>query len=302
MSSTIEIKKICQCCGTVFIARKTTTKYCSHKCASIAYKANKRDELVGIEAMKTERELQVKKILEVETKPMLTVTEAALLIGVSRPTIYAYIKNGELHSMRLGSKIFVRLSEIYDKFNTINLNYNKPIQEDSSILEWYTISEIKEKYNVKESWIYKIIREEQIPKTTKRGKAFYSEKHIDSCFSKQAPSSEITSWYSVEELQDKFSMTTTAIYSFVYENKIPKKKEGRKVFYSKDHFDIAKGLKDPEEPKYYTTSEAMEKYNLTRDQLYHYVKYHNIPKIKEGRCIKISKVHLDELFDNPITL
>lgn len=302
MSSTIEIKKICQCCGVVFIARKTTTKYCSHKCASIAYKANKREELVGLEAMKIEKELQEKKILEVETKPMLTVTEAALLIGVSRPTIYAYIRNGELYSMRLGSKIFVRLSDIHGKFNAINLNHYKPIQEDSSILEWYTISEIKEKYNVKDSWIYKIIREEQIPKTTKRGKAFYSKKHIDSSFSKKTSSSEITSWYSAEEIQKFFNMTTTAIYSFVYENKIPKKKEGKKAFYSKDHFDVAKGLREPEEPKYYTTSEAMKKYNLTRDQLYHYVKYHNIPKVKEGRCIKISRVHLDELFDNPIIL
>lgn len=86
---------------------------------------------------------------------------------------------------------------------------------------------------------------------------------------------------------------TTTIYSFVYENKIPKKKDGRKVFYSKEHFDVAKGLKEPEEPKYYTTSEAMEKHNLTRDQLYQYVKYHNISKVKEGRCIKISKVQLD---------
>lgn len=25
----------------------------------------------------------------------------------------------------------------------------------------------------------------------------------------------------------------------------------------------------------------MERFNLTRDQLYHYVKYHNIPSIKE---------------------
>jgi len=252
--------------------------------------------------MKTEKELQEKKILEVETKPMLTITEAALLIGVSRPTIYAYIRNCELHSMRLGSKIFVRLSDIHDKFNATNLNYYKPIQEKSPILEWYTISEIKEKYNVKESWIYKIIREEQIPKTTKRGKAFYSKKHIESYFSKKSPSSEISSWYSVEEIQEIFNMTTTAIYSFVYENKIPKRKEGKKVFYSRDHFDIAKGVKEPEEPKYYTTSEAMEKYNLTRDQLYHYVKYHNIPKVKEGRCIKISRVDMDELFDDPIKL
>lgn len=302
MSSNIEIQKICFCCGSLFIARKTTTKYCSLKCASKSYKANKRKEYIGVQAVKAKNDLFELRLNIIRMKEFLTISETAFLVGVTRKTVYKYITNGELKTMQLGSRSFIRLSDIYDKFNTINLNYYKPIQEDSSILEWYTISKIKEKYNVKESWIYKIIRDEQIPKATKRGKAFYSKKHVDSYFSKKDASLDITTWYSVEELQEKFNMTTTAIYSFVYENKIPKKKDGRNVLYSKEHFDIAKGLKEPEEPKYYTTSEAMEKYNLTRDQLYHYVKYHKIPKVKEGRCIKISKVHLDELFDNPITL
>ena len=66
-------------------------------------------------------------------------------------------------------------------------------------------------------------------------------------------------------------MTTSAIYSFVSRFAIPKKKIKRQVFYSKKHVDIAKDLAKAE-PEYYTTAEAMEKYNLTRDQLYHYVK------------------------------
>jgi len=45
----------------------------------------------------------------------------------------------------------------------------------------------------------------------------------------------------------------------------------------------------------------MQKYNLTRDSLYHYIKYHKIPKIKEGRYIKISKPELDKLFEIKIT-
>lgn len=64
-------------------------------------------------------------------------------------------------------------------------------------------------------------------------------------------------------------MTTSAIYSFVSRFAIPKKKIKRQVFYSKKHVDIAKDLAKAE-PEYYTTAEAMEKYNLTRDQLYHY--------------------------------
>ena len=66
-----------------------------------------------------------------------------------------------------------------------------------------------------------------------------------------------------QDMQEKFGMTLTAIYSFVSKNAIPKKKAGIMVYYSKKHVDIAKGLIAPEEPKYYTIAEAMERFNLT---------------------------------------
>lgn len=108
----------------------------------------------------------------------------------------------------------------------------------------------------------------------------------------------ITEWYSVEDLTEKFGMATSAIYSFVSRFAIPKKKIKRQVFYSKKHVDIAKGLAKAE-PEYYTTAEAMEKYNLTRDQLYHYVKWHHISKVQEGKYIKISRKELDDLLAPP---
>ena len=43
----------------------------------------------------------------------------------------------------------------------------------------------------------------------------------------------------------------------------------------------------------------MERFNLTRDQLYHYVKYHNIPRIKVGKYTKILWAELDKFFEPP---
>ena len=34
----MEVKRICKWCGKPFIAKKTTTNYCSHQCASQGYK------------------------------------------------------------------------------------------------------------------------------------------------------------------------------------------------------------------------------------------------------------------------
>lgn len=103
----------------------------------------------------------------------------------------------------------------------------------------------------------------------------------------------------MQEIQDKFDMTLAAIYTLASKNAIPKKKEGIMVWYSKKHFDIAKGIVQPKEPQYYTVAEAMEKFNLTRDQLYHYAKYHNISRAKVGKYVKISRPELDQLLGDP---
>lgn len=47
MSSNIEIQKKCKWCGQIFIARKTSTNYCSHKCNNAAYKERIRQERIA---------------------------------------------------------------------------------------------------------------------------------------------------------------------------------------------------------------------------------------------------------------
>ena len=42
-TSSIRIMKICQWCGVEFEAQKVSTKYCSHRCANLAYKQAVRD-------------------------------------------------------------------------------------------------------------------------------------------------------------------------------------------------------------------------------------------------------------------
>ena len=167
------------------------------------------------------------------------------------------------------------------------------------ITDFYTTAEVKEKYHVNESWIFAITKKHGIPRTFNRGKTYWSKKHIDAYFAKKAPNPDITEWYSTQDMQDKFGMTLSAIYNFASKNAIPKKKEGIMVYYSKKHVDIAKGISQPEETLYYTVAEAMEKFNLTRDQLYHYVKWHHISKVKKGKYTFINRAELDKLLAPP---
>ena len=299
MKSRIEIKRICAWCGKEFIAYKTTTNCCSHKCGNALYKKRKRDAAIIANNNLTEKIVTERPIEKIKDKPFLTITETAIYLGVTRPTIYGYLKRGDLKATRIGTKFLLSKDDINNMFNH-PADFKLPPKEKQAITEFYTTAEIIEKFNVSESWIFVMAKKNKIPKTFNRGKTYWSKKHVDAYFSSKAPDADITEWYSVQEVQDKFQMSLNAIYSFVYKNAIPKKKVGITVFYSKKHFDIAKGIRQAEEPKYYTVQEAMEKFKITRDQLYHYTKYHQIPKIKKGKYTFISKPELDNLFEDPI--
>ena len=298
-TSSIRITKICQWCGVEFEAQKVSTKYCSHRCANLAYKQAVRDKRVKQAEAETLSVKLEKPIENVKDKEYLSFSQAGKLLGVSRQAVYNMVKAGNLKASKISSRLsFIKRTDIEAMLESKPYKTLHP-KDTIPITDFYTTAEIKEKYNIQESWLYKIAKEHNIPRTFNRGKTYWSKKHIDSYFAKKAPDTSITEWYSVAELQEKFGMTLSAIYTFVYKNVIPKRKEGKMVYYSKKHFDIAKGLSVPEEPKYYTIPEAMEKYNLTRDQLYHYVKYHNITRIKVGKYTKILRSELDKFFEPP---
>ena len=298
-TSSIRITKICQWCGVEFEAQKVSTKYCSHRCANLAYKQAVRDKRVKQAEAETLSIKLEKPIENVKDKEYLSFAQAGKLLGLSRQAVYNMVKAGNLKASKISSRLsFIRRSDIDAMLE--NRPYKTLHPKDTvPITDFYTTAEIKEKFGVKESWIYEIAKEHNIPRTFNRGRTYWSKKHIDSYFAKKAPDASITEWYSVAELQEKFGMTLSAIYTFVYKNVIPKRKEGKMVYYSKKHFDIAKGIATPEEPQYYTIPEAMGKYNLTRDQLYHYVKYHNITRIKVGKYTKILRSELDKFFEPP---
>lgn len=296
MSSNIEIKKKCKWCGLIFIARKTSTNYCSHKCNNAAYKERIRQERIA--AYQKEFIVSTEEA-PIEDKEFYTPPEAAKLLGISRASIYRYMADNIIKVVQFKGKTLIRRKDIELLFeNAVEYKKRVPL-EKAPITDFYTTAEVKEKFNVAESWVFAIAKKSNIPRTFNRGKTYWSKKHIDAYFAKKAPTPDITEWYSTQEIQEKFGMTLAAVYCFVSKNAIPKKKEGIMVYYSKKHVDIAKGVAAPEEPKYYTVPEAMAKFNLTRDQLYHYATYHNIPKVKKGKYTLISKSELDKLLAAP---
>ena len=148
MSSRIDIQKRCKWCNAVFTAHKTTTEYCSHRCANLAYK----DRV---------------------NKEYLTPSEVAELLNIGRTSIYRYIRNGIIKVIRFERKTLVRRADIENMTDYLSKENEKTsTKEKAPITDFYTTAEVKEKYHVNESWIFAVAKKNNIPRTFNRGKTY----------------------------------------------------------------------------------------------------------------------------------
>ena len=303
MSSNIRIERICEWCGKQFTAQTTVTRFCSKRCSEHAYKERLRQKKISLSNQETAQNSREK---ESRNKEFLTPSETARYLGVGRTYIYDSINRGKIKVTRIGRKTLISKAGIQAMFDFLtpkeNISAAPAEKKSKSLAGFYTRADIREKYGVKDSWIYKVVAENNVPKTIIRGKAYFSKSHIDRLFSARKENPEITEWYSVEDIQAKYGMTLSAIYCLVSKVGIPKRKEGSKVYYSKYHFDVAKGAKSAEDIEFISVAEAMEKYSLTRDQLYHYVKTYKITKLRSGKYVKLNAKELEALFNPKIEL
>ena len=273
----MEVRKICQWCGKPFIAKKTTTCYCSHQCSNLGYKERVRER--KRELKKMQELLQPKQASE--GQDFFSFAQAAKLMGVTRQYIY------KLESL-------IRRADIELMLKTKPYESIKP-KDDVDITEYYTAEQIAEKYKVNTKWVWTYTREYDIPKVKIRQFNYYSKKHIDAAFAKYKTDDALTEWYTPEEIEKKYGMTRVAIRSQVYRNNIPSKKEHGQIFYSKLHFDLSKQTAEDNSSEYYTVQEAMKKYNLTRDSVYGILQFHEIKREKKGRFVRFLKVEFDHI-------
>ena len=95
-ASNIRIKKICQWCGVEFEAQKVSTKYCSHRCANLAYIQAVRDKRVRQAENETHYVKTEKPVENIKDKEYLSIAQAATLLGLSLQAVYKMIYTGHL--------------------------------------------------------------------------------------------------------------------------------------------------------------------------------------------------------------
>lgn len=102
-------------------------------------------------------------------------------------------------------------------------------------------------------------------------------------------------YYTIKEIVEKYHICKKAVLNRCDKFNIPKVYEGRNVFFKKVYIDanFAELIEDINLANYYTVDQAMEKFDMSKQNLLTFVSQHKIPRITRGRTVYYSKVHLD---------
>lgn len=109
--------------------------------------------------------------------------------------------------------------------------------ENNGIVEWYSVPEMMEKFNMTTSAVYCFVSKFDIPKKKVKREVFYSKQHVDAAKNiKKEPKEE---FYTMKEATAHFGMTADQIYKYAKKANVSKHMEGRIVLMNKKELDAA---------------------------------------------------------------
>lgn len=158
----------------------------------------------------------------------LSLTNASALLGISRPTIYKMITNGELNIIRVSERVVrVRKSDL-EKLQSKTLAPIKHtvVEINKTVEEYISVEEALQQFNISNTWFYRKIKSKNITPVIIQGKAHYPAYSLRKLFSKKEYS-EIVEWCTVKELMSIHGVSMQYVYDFTSRNKLSRKREGK---------------------------------------------------------------------------
>lgn len=234
--------------------------------------------------------------------------------GLSKDRISYYLKNYKIRTEKRGKYTMIYRSD----FDTIvinglladvardketgklAINYKQMVTPHKGMTPpetpdgYYSADEISKKYKVLLKRVYQLTRENRIPKISLHHYCFYEKCAVDEAFNQPVIVDGVKEWITIDEVENQYGMKDNARRSFMYRHKIPTKIEFGKQYYSKTHIDRIKKNRFDGFENYYSTQEAMKKYDLTKDLVFYYLYHYKIPKVNYGNNVFISKKEFDE--------
>ncbi|KAA8484939.1 excisionase family DNA binding protein [Arcticibacter tournemirensis] len=255
MSSNIRVNKVCEYCGKDYEARTTTTRYCSSKCNSRAYKALKRGAKIE-EVKKQVQNIRSFPLAEINARQLLTVKQACVFTGMGKNTINYWINSGKLPSCNLGIRQTRILREDLERFfkSSVHMVPQKEKQKTAMVIldrdNAYTISEICVKFGVSMSFLRNFCKVNNIEKQAVGRETLIAKTVIDELLKNHIDNKPLINeeiqherifdpdeCYSIKEVEAIFGLSPSNVYGILLKNRIEKQRYGKSVLVRKRDID-----------------------------------------------------------------
>lgn len=298
-----KILKSCANCGAQFHAMKVTTMFCSSACARKFRRGqNSKERAEKITEDTIRKRVEMRDLASPEAE-YLRPEEAARYLGIGLRTLYRYMSDGLISSKQLpGVTVISRsaLRAILADDVSLRVRTKASIEvaseKHNDVLngDYMTIPEAAGEYGVKLGVMQHYLRSSDLKFIMYRNTRFYKRTEVDRLVRRRIKEShpEITQWYSVEDILNKFKLPKSRFEWHIYKHPIPKRKEGGYTYYSKTHVDQVFGYL-LEQDKYYSTDDILEKYGIDKRKTAKLVQRFDLPKISAGGRILIEKEPFD---------
>ncbi len=218
------------------------------------------------------------------------------MLGVSRPTIYARIKSGDLLAVQVSPKtIRIPIEELQAKPVRYAPAPSSIKDIRRAIETMITRDEAMAKYEISQQWFYKKVRAAGIKAMRYGTKAYYPKDAIHKLFFKHTYP-EIDDWATSEELAKEFGVSRKTICALARQYDIPRVRTGREQMISRKDW-LRHKVELPDLAKnYLTVEQAKQLYHIGQSTFYDGVNSNNIPRRRQGREVYFPKADLDRLF------
>jgi hypothetical protein len=180
MSSNLTVNRICCCCGNVFRAKTTVTKYCSKLCNKRYLKQKARAEKIAPVEQLIEK-MVISQLQDLSSREFLSVKLAAKLFGVSERIIYGMVKSGLIRSANLSQRKTTIYRRDIDSLFKLPEPLPKP-EKEPGINDCYHMAEAQERFNISEKALYDIIKRNNIKKFQSGWYTYVPKKALDRIF------------------------------------------------------------------------------------------------------------------------
>lgn len=110
MSSNLELKRICQHCGAAFIAKKTTTRFCSLQCGQRNYKVRERMNKISnrnaeARAKVIQSNANPQSLVSAPEQDLIDIKMLAFVTSMSERMIFKLIKDPGFPKLKIGRRL-----------------------------------------------------------------------------------------------------------------------------------------------------------------------------------------------------